>query len=93
MSKNECNEWEVQGQIKWGNYWKLFLFVVGSCEHFQNSRDHKSMNANSAIEELQWITKEKEPQKEWAKTKAGGGSEIIKGKKKWNCKEQSMKEC
>ncbi len=82
MSKNECNEQEVQGWIKWGDYWKLFSFVVGSCERFQNFGDHKNMNANRAIEKLQIITKEKEVQKSEQRWKQDEEVKLLKEKEK-----------
>jgi hypothetical protein len=39
------------------------VFVARSCACFQSSRVHSSMSANSAIEKLQRIAKEKEAQK------------------------------
>ncbi len=81
MSKNECDEQEIQGWKKWGSYWKLFLFIVGSCECFQNSRNCRSMTVDSAIEKLQKITKEKEAQKSEQTRKQRGRTKIIKGKR------------
>jgi hypothetical protein len=45
---------------KCGNCQKQFVFVVGSCVHFQSSRVHSTKSAESAIEKPQRITKEKE---------------------------------
>jgi hypothetical protein len=39
-------------KIKWGNHWKLFSFVVGSCECFWSFRVHSNMSVESAIEKL-----------------------------------------
>jgi len=45
---------------KWGNYQEQFVFVARSCVHFLSFGIHSNMNAKSAIEKLQQITKEKE---------------------------------
>ncbi len=45
---------------KWGNYREQFVFVARSCAHFWSFGIHSNMNAKSAIENLQQITKEKE---------------------------------
>ncbi len=50
--KNECNGWDVQGQKWWSDHQKQFVFVVGSCTHFQSFGVHSNMNAKSAIEKL-----------------------------------------
>ncbi len=39
---------------------KLFLFIIGSCEHFQSFKVHNNMNAKNVIEKLQRVAKEKE---------------------------------
>jgi hypothetical protein len=39
------------------------VFVARSCVFFQSSRVHSSISAESVIEKLQKITKEKEAQK------------------------------
>ncbi len=48
---------------KWGNCRKQFVFNVGSYAHFWSFRVDSSVNVDSiesAIEKLQWITREKE---------------------------------
>ncbi len=45
---------------KQGNYRKQFAIVAGCCAHFQSFGVHNNMNAKSAIEKLQQITREKE---------------------------------
>jgi hypothetical protein len=45
---------------KQGNCQKRFVFIVGSCAHFQSSRVHSSMSVESVIEKLQQIAREKE---------------------------------
>ncbi len=37
-----------------------FVFIVGSCAHFQISRVHSIMSVESAIEKLQQIVRKKE---------------------------------
>jgi hypothetical protein len=40
---------KLKDENKWGNCWNLFLFIAESCECFQSSRVHRSMNAENAI--------------------------------------------
>ncbi len=42
---------------------KVVFFITKSCGRFQSSRDHKSMSAESAIEKLHKIAKEKKTQR------------------------------
>jgi hypothetical protein len=48
---------------KQGNCRKQFVFIVGSCAHFQSFGVHTNMNAENAIEKLQIIAREKEAQR------------------------------
>jgi hypothetical protein len=45
---------------KQGNYNKSFSFVVGGCVFFQSYNVRKRMSAESAIEKLQRVAREKE---------------------------------
>ncbi len=63
---------------KRGNHQKLFSSIAGSCEHFQSSRIHSSMNVENAIEKLQRITKEKETQKSEHKWRQEEEVELLK---------------
>jgi hypothetical protein len=44
----------------WGNCQKQFTFIVGGCVYFWSFGVHITMSADSAIEKLQQIAKEKE---------------------------------
>jgi hypothetical protein len=54
---------KFKDENKRNNNWKLFLFTIESCVCFQSSRVQKSMSAESTIEKLQIVAKEKETQK------------------------------
>jgi hypothetical protein len=43
-----------------GNCQKKITFVIGSSTYFQSSRIHNNISANSVIEKLQKIAREKE---------------------------------
>ncbi len=49
-----------KGEKMGGSCWKQFAFVVGSCAHFRSFRIHNNMSAESVIEKLQQIAREKE---------------------------------
>jgi hypothetical protein len=54
------------------------MSVVGSSTHFQGFRVHNNMNANSAIEKLQRIAKEKEAQRNEHRQRQEEEEELLK---------------
>jgi hypothetical protein len=50
---------DIRRRKKQGNHRKQFMFIVGSCAHFQSFRIHNNMSAKSVIEKLQRIVREK----------------------------------
>jgi hypothetical protein len=37
---------------KWGNHWKQFAFIIGSCARFQSFGVHNNMSVENVIEKL-----------------------------------------
>jgi hypothetical protein len=50
----------IKDMKKWGNRWKWFVFVARNCARFWSFEVHNNINAESAIEKLQQIAREKE---------------------------------
>ncbi len=54
---------KLKDKKKRSNRQILFSFTAKSCVYFQSSKMHRNMNAESAIEKLQKVIREKEMQK------------------------------